>query len=91
LEPWSLKVRPGYTTENYEMEPVRIDLLILALNVILIALILTAPLLVGLLIIRVLRKWMAEDRKAFEDDIRSKLGEIAKIYAEVKKELAELR
>ncbi|HEY46435.1 MAG: hypothetical protein AMJ88_05165 [Anaerolineae bacterium SM23_ 63] len=73
------------------MEPVRIDLLILALNVILIALILTAPLLVGLLIIRVLRKWMAEDRKAFEDDIRSKLGEIAKIYAEVKKELAELR
>lgn len=73
------------------MEPLRIDFFVLAFNAILIALILTAPFLVGLLIIRVLRKGISDDRRDFEDDIRSKLGEIAEAQAEVKKELTELR
>ncbi len=77
--------------ENYEMELLRMDFLILTLNAILIALILTAPLLVGLLIIRLLRKGISDDRKAFEDEIRSKLGEIEESHAELMVELTKLR
>ncbi len=73
------------------MEPLRMDFLILALNAILIALILTAPLLVGLLIIRLLRKGISDDRTTFEDDIRSKLREIEETQAELMVELTKLR
>jgi hypothetical protein len=77
--------------ENYEMEPLGMDFLILALNAILIALILTAPLLVGLLIIQVLRKWLAEDKRAFEENIRSQLGKIAESQAKLNQEFTKLR
>ncbi len=73
------------------MEPLRMDFLILALNAILIALILTAPLLVGLLIIRLLRKGISDDRTTFEDEIRSKLSEIEETQAELMVELTKLR
>ena len=73
------------------MEPLRIDFLILALNAILIALILTAPLLVKLLIIRLLRKVISGDRTVYEDEIRSKLREIEKTQAELMVELTKLR
>jgi hypothetical protein len=82
-------VQPTYTPEDYKMEPFRVDFLVLALNTTLIALILTASLLVGLLIIRVLRKGVSEDRRIFEEDIRSKLGEIAELQKEVVKQLNE--
>lgn len=73
------------------MEPLGMDFLILALNAILIALILTAPLLVGLLIIQVLRKWLAEDKRAFEENIRSQLGKIAESQAKLNQEFTKLR
>ena len=72
------------------MEPYFANWLVLLLNAILIALILTAPLLVGILIIRVLRKGVSEDRQAFEDEIRSKIGEIAESQSEIKGRLNEL-
>ncbi|HEY43304.1 MAG TPA: hypothetical protein G4O11_04900 [Anaerolineae bacterium] len=72
------------------MEPYWGGWIVLVLNGIMIALILTAPLLVGILIIRVLRRGVTDDRRAFEDDIRSKLGEITESQAEMKKQLDEL-
>ena len=64
--------------------------LILAVNGLVIALILTAPFLVGMLIIRVLRKRVSEDRRSFEDETRSKLAQLAESQAEMKKQLDEL-
>ena len=64
--------------------------LILAVNGLVIALILTAPFLVGMLIIRVLRKRVSEDRRSFEDETRSKLAQLAESQAEMKKHLDEL-
>jgi hypothetical protein len=73
------------------MEPLQMDFLILALNAILIALILTAPLFVGLLIIRLLRKGISVDRNDFEDDVRSKLGKIEETQAELMVELTKFK
>ena len=64
--------------------------LVLAVNGLVIALILTAPFLVGMLIIRVLRKRVSEDRRSFEDETRSKLAQLAESQAEMKKQLDEL-
>jgi uncharacterized membrane protein YhiD involved in acid resistance len=72
------------------MEPFWGEWLALAIYAIVLALILTAPLLVGILIIRVLRKRVSEDRQAFENEIRSKLEVIAESQTEMKKQLDDL-
>ena len=72
------------------MEPYWGGWIVLVLNGIMIALILTAPILVGILIIRILRRGVTEDRQAFEDLIKTKLEEIAKTQEEIKKQLDHL-
>ena len=72
------------------MEPYWGGWIVLVLNGIMIALILTAPILVGILIIRILRRGVTEDRQAFEELIKSKLEEIAETQEEIKKQLDHL-
>lgn len=61
--------------------------LMIILNAIIIALILTAPFLVGILVIRVLRRNITADRHSFEDEVRSKLQEISITLAEIKQKM----
>lgn len=60
------------------MESLWGEWIIIAINAVLIALIITAPILVGILIIRLLRKGVSEDRRIFEDEIKAELTEIKK-------------
>jgi ABC-type sulfate transport system permease subunit len=76
--------------EDREMEHLWGEWLVIALNAVMIALILTAPILVGILIMRALRKGINADRQSFEDEILSKLQEIAATQAEIKKRIDEL-
>ncbi len=57
--------------------------LVLAFNAILIAIVITIPLLVGLIILRFLRRGVSEDRRAFEDQVLAKLGEMADSLADI--------
>jgi hypothetical protein len=61
--------------------------LMIILNAIIIALILTAPFLVGILVIRVLRRNITADRRSFEDEVRSKLLEISETLEEIKQKM----
>lgn len=72
------------------MENFRPEWLTLALNAILCALVLTVPLLVGMIILGVLRRGVSEDRRSFEEEVRSKLGEIAESQAEIARQLETL-
>jgi uncharacterized membrane-anchored protein YhcB (DUF1043 family) len=83
-------MRHGQAVEECKMEPYWGGWIVLVLNGIMIALILTAPILVGILIIRVLRRGVTEDRQAFEDSMMSKLEEIAETQEELKKQLDHL-
>jgi hypothetical protein len=60
------------------MESLSSEWIIIAINAIIIALIITAPLLVGILVIRVIRKGVSEDRRTFEDEVKAELAEIKK-------------
>ena len=61
--------------------------LMIILNAIIIALILTAPFLVGILVIRVLRRNITADRRSFENEVRSKLLEISETLEEIKQKM----
>ena len=66
------------------METFSAQWLVIIMNAIVIALILTAPLLLAILFMRILRKGVSQDRQVFEEEIRSKLGEISISLAEIK-------
>lgn len=57
--------------------------LMIILNAIIIALILTAPVLVGIIVMRVLRSNITADRRSFEDEVRSKLQDISETLEEI--------
>ena len=58
------------------MESLWVEWILKIINAILLTLAITTPLLVGILLIRVLRKGVTEDRKGFEEEAISKLSEI---------------
>lgn len=57
--------------------------LMIILNAIIIALLLTAPVLVGIIVMRVLRSNITADRRSFEDEVRSKLQDISETLEEI--------
>ncbi len=61
--------------------------LVIALNAVLCALVLTVPILVGFLVLRVLRRGVSEDRQVFEEEVRSKLDEISEAQADIARQL----
>ena len=69
------------------MEPFYGEWIVLVLNGIIIALVLTAPVLVGVLVIRALRKGVSRDRQEFEHEIREKLEAIVESQELIRKQL----
>jgi hypothetical protein len=76
--------------EDFDMDSFQPEWLVLVLNAILCALVLTVPVLVGFLVLRVVRRGVSEDRQDFEGEVISKLGEIAETQADMRQQLADL-
>jgi uncharacterized membrane-anchored protein YhcB (DUF1043 family) len=72
------------------MEPFYGEWIILILNAVIIALVLAAPILVGIFLMRILRKGVSKDRQQFEEEISARLQEITQSQAEIKKILEHL-
>jgi len=63
--------------------------LIMLFNTIVFGLILAVPILAVILLIRVLRRGVSQDRRDFEDDLKSKLEGITVSLSEIKQLLEE--
>ena len=67
------------------METLSTQWLVMVMNGVVIALVLTFPLLLGMIIMRIFRKGVSRDRHEFEDEVISKLGEMSSTLAEIQK------
>jgi hypothetical protein len=72
------------------MGPFYEEWIVLFLSAVIITLLLTAPILMAVLIIRILRKGVSSDRQRFEEEVLEKLEEINAIQASMMKKLDEI-
>ncbi len=58
---------------------------LLIINAIMIALVVTVPILIAIIIVRLIRRGIKQDRKDYEEEIRSQLGVIVESLDELKR------
>jgi len=69
------------------MELASIEWLVVIINALVIGLVLTAPVLLVIIVVRGLRKGVSQDRQAFEAEVKMKLEEISTRLAEIQRQL----
>jgi hypothetical protein len=65
------------------MEGLATEWLVIIMNAIVIAVILTIPLLLAIIAMRILRRGVLQDRREFEEEVRTRLEQITLILAEI--------